>query len=120
MHFTSTTATTLLAVSTALLAITTTVSAQGQIASLDSADSYCFFLPPMVGGDIAANEDSAIAFCNKANPKAPGAKVFPDGFVASVHWATGDSWVQITVRGKHMMNNWGMKRATVGLKYGLF
>ncbi|KAF8948464.1 hypothetical protein BGZ47_004640 [Haplosporangium gracile] len=50
----------------------------------------------MVGGDIAANEDSAIAFCNKANPNAPGAKVFPDGFVASVHWATGDSWVQIT------------------------
>ncbi|KAG9072768.1 hypothetical protein KI688_000546 [Linnemannia hyalina] len=87
-----TTSITLLA-STALLVLT---SAQGQIASLDSADSYCFFLPPMVGGDIAANEDSAIAFCNKANPKAPGAKVFPDGFVASVHWATGDSWVQVT------------------------
>ncbi|KAI1319200.1 hypothetical protein EDD11_004594 [Mortierella claussenii] len=50
----------------------------------------------MVGGDIAANEDAAIAFCNKANPRAPGAKIFPDGFVLSSHWATGDGWVQIT------------------------
>ncbi|KAF9912927.1 hypothetical protein EC991_007540 [Linnemannia zychae] len=90
MHFT-TTAT--LLVSAALLALT---SAQGQIAALDSADSYCFFLPPMVGGDIAANEDSAIAFCNKPNSNAPGAKVFPEGFVLSTHWATGDGWAQIT------------------------
>ncbi|KAF9958033.1 hypothetical protein BGZ72_000964, partial [Mortierella alpina] len=49
-----------------------------------------------VGGDIAENEDSAIAFCNKANSKAPGAKIFPDGFVLSAHWASSDSWVQIT------------------------
>ncbi|KAI7825293.1 hypothetical protein BC939DRAFT_386935, partial [Gamsiella multidivaricata] len=85
---------TFLAASAALMAIGT--SAQGQIASLDSDSNYCFFLPPMAGGDIAANEDSAIAFCNQANPKAPGAKVFPDGFVLSAHWATGDGWVQIT------------------------
>ncbi|KAF9921772.1 hypothetical protein BGZ65_010076 [Modicella reniformis] len=68
----------------------------GQIAALDSADSYCFFLPPELGGDIAANEDRAIAFCNKANSRAPGAKIFPSGFVLSAHWATGPSWVQIT------------------------
>ncbi|KAG0215107.1 hypothetical protein BGX28_000812 [Mortierella sp. GBA30] len=89
MHLT----TTLLA-SAAILAIS--VSAQGQIASLDAADNYCFFLPPMLGGDIAQNEDAAIAFCNKPNPKAPGAKIFPDGFVLSAHWASSDSWVQIT------------------------
>ncbi|GJJ70780.1 hypothetical protein EMPS_03130 [Entomortierella parvispora] len=82
--------------SAALLALGASAQIDGQIASLDSADSYCFFLPPMVGGDIAANEDAAIAFCNKANPKAPGAKVFPDGFVLTAHWATGDGWVQIT------------------------
>ncbi|KAI8602240.1 hypothetical protein EDD21DRAFT_304001 [Dissophora ornata] len=68
----------------------------GQIASVDSADSYCFFLPPMVGGDIAANEDRAIAFCNKANSRAPGAKIFPTGFVLSTHWASGKDWVQIS------------------------
>ncbi|KAF9927514.1 hypothetical protein FBU30_003105 [Linnemannia zychae] len=86
----------LFSTSTLLALISSSVSAQGQIAALESADSYCFFLPPMVGGDIAANEDSAIAFCNKPNANAPGAKVFPDGFVVSVHWATGDGWVQIT------------------------
>ncbi|KAF9206895.1 hypothetical protein BGZ49_001620 [Haplosporangium sp. Z 27] len=80
--------------SAALLALG--VSAQGQIASLDSATNYCFFLPPSPGGDIAANEDAAIAFCNQANPSAPGSKIFPDGFVLSAHWASGDGWVQIT------------------------
>jgi len=83
--------------SAAILALGASAQTNGQIASLDSADSYCFFLPPMVGGDIAANEDAAIAFCNKDNPKAPGAKIFPDGFVLSAHWASTDSWVQITV-----------------------
>ncbi|KAG0005656.1 hypothetical protein BGZ80_010508 [Entomortierella chlamydospora] len=87
-------ATITLLASTALLALG--VSAQGQIAALESASSYCFFLPPSPGGDIAANEDSAIAFCNQANSNAPGAKIFPDGFVLSAHWATGDGWVQIT------------------------
>ncbi|KAG9324584.1 hypothetical protein KVV02_005117 [Mortierella alpina] len=89
MHLTTT-----ILVSAGALAMS--VAAQGQIASLDAADNYCFFLPPMVGGDIAQNEDSAIAFCNKANPKAPEAKIFPDGFVLSAHWASSDSWVQIT------------------------
>jgi len=90
-------ATTILASTALVAAALGGASAQGQIAALDSADSYCFFLPPMVGGDIAANEDSAIAFCNKPNDKAPGAKIFPDGFVLSAHWASSDSWVQITV-----------------------
>ncbi|KAI8606271.1 hypothetical protein EDD21DRAFT_296923, partial [Dissophora ornata] len=85
---------TLLASAIALFAVG--ASAQGQIASLEAADNYCFFLPPTVGGDIAANEDAAIAFCNKANPNAPGSKIFPDGFVLSAHWASGDGWVQIT------------------------
>ncbi|KAF9172748.1 hypothetical protein BGX21_007058 [Mortierella sp. AD011] len=89
-------ATTLLLASTAVLAMGAQAQIKGQIAALDSADSYCFFLPPMVGGDIAANEDKAIAFCNKPNSRAPGAKIFPSGFVLSAHWATGNNWVQIT------------------------
>ncbi|KAF9911083.1 hypothetical protein BX616_010674 [Lobosporangium transversale] len=89
-------ATTLFLASAAVLAMGTQAQIKGQIAALDSADSYCFFLPPMVGGDIAANEDRAIAFCNKPNPRAPGAKIFPPGFVLSAHWATGPNWIQIT------------------------
>ncbi|KAF9433493.1 hypothetical protein BGZ76_009397 [Entomortierella beljakovae] len=89
-------ATTLFLASAAVLAVGTQAQIKGQIAALDSSDSYCFFLPPMVGGDIALNEDRAIAFCNKPNARAPGAKIFPPGFVLTAHWATGKDWVQIT------------------------
>ncbi|KAF9356422.1 hypothetical protein BGX26_005286 [Mortierella sp. AD094] len=89
-------AATLFLASAAVLAMGTQAQINGQIASVDSADNYCFFLPPMVGGDIAANEDRAIAFCNKPNSSAPGAKIFPPGFVLSAHWATGNGWVQVT------------------------
>ncbi|KAG0334146.1 hypothetical protein BG000_008599 [Podila horticola] len=73
---------TLFLASAAVLAMSSTAQINGQIAA--------------VGGDIAANEDQAIAFCNKPNAKAPGAKIFPDGFVQSAHFASGDGWVQIT------------------------
>ncbi|KAF9135872.1 hypothetical protein BGW39_010687 [Mortierella sp. 14UC] len=89
-------ATTVFAASAAILALGAQAQINGQIASVDAGDNYCFFLPPMIGGDIAANEDRAIAFCNKPNPRAPGAKIFPPGFVLSSHWATGPGWVQIT------------------------
>ncbi|KAF9100735.1 hypothetical protein BGX27_000267 [Mortierella sp. AM989] len=89
-------ATTIFLASAAVLAMGTQAQIKGQIAALDSSDSYCFFLPPMVGGDIAANEDKAIAFCNKPNSRAPGAKIFPPGFVLTAHWATGKDWIQIT------------------------
>ncbi|KAG0242647.1 hypothetical protein BGW41_003750 [Actinomortierella wolfii] len=83
-------------VSTTIFALGASAQINGQIASVDSASSYCFFLPPMVGGDIAENEDRAIAFCNAPNAKAPGAKIFPEGFVTSVHYATGPDWVQVS------------------------
>ncbi|KAG0268716.1 hypothetical protein DFQ27_005956 [Actinomortierella ambigua] len=79
-----------------LLAASASAQINGQIASVDSASSYCFFLPPVLGGDIAANEDRAIAFCNAPNAKAPGAKIFPEGFVTSVHFATGPEWIQVS------------------------
>lgn len=90
-------ATTIFAASAAVLAMSVQAQINGQIASVDAGDNYCFFLPPMVGGDIAENEDRAIAFCNKPNTRAPGAKIFPPGFVLSSHYATGPGWVQITV-----------------------
>ncbi|CAO3563679.1 unnamed protein product [Mortierella alpina] len=89
-------ATTTILASVVALAMGAQAQINGQIASLDSADNYCFFLPPMVGGDIAANEDRAIAFCNKPNSRAPGAKIFPPGFVLSAHWASGKDWIQIS------------------------
>ncbi|KAF9584890.1 hypothetical protein BGW38_004776 [Lunasporangiospora selenospora] len=68
---------------------------RGRIASVESADNFCFFLPPSAGGGISENEDKAIAFCMK---DAPGAKIFPEGFIESAHYLenTEKGWVQVT------------------------
>ena len=68
----------------------------GQIAQITSASNWCMMMPPSPGGDIAQNEDRAIAFCTNANADAPGAKIFPDGFIQSAHFATANGYVQIT------------------------
>ncbi|KAG0212778.1 hypothetical protein BGX28_005625 [Mortierella sp. GBA30] len=72
----------------------------GQSAALISDTQYCIFLPPDVGGDIAANEDRAVAFCNVAISSAPNAGTIPDGLIQSVHFVhnTDKNWVQITGR----------------------
>ncbi|KAF9934774.1 hypothetical protein FBU30_000068 [Linnemannia zychae] len=73
----------------------------GQTGTIVDQNDYCIFLPPTYGGDIAANEDRAIAFCTKANMAgAPGAKVIPEGFIESAHFSrnTTAGWVQITGR----------------------
>ncbi|KAG0218167.1 hypothetical protein BGX33_008342 [Mortierella sp. NVP41] len=73
----------------------------GQTGTIVDQTDFCIFLPPTVGGDIAANEDRAIAFCTKANmPGSPGAKVLPEGFIKSAHFSrnTSAGWVQITGR----------------------
>ncbi|KAF9902107.1 hypothetical protein EC991_005276 [Linnemannia zychae] len=73
----------------------------GQTGAIVDQNDFCIFLPPTYGGDIAANEDRAIAFCTKANmPNAPGAKVLPKGFIKSAHFTrnTAAGWVQITGR----------------------
>ncbi|KAK5827268.1 hypothetical protein F5H01DRAFT_331088 [Linnemannia elongata] len=73
----------------------------GQTGTIVDQNDFCIFLPPTVGGDIAANEDRAVAFCTKANmPGAPGAKVLPKGFIKSAHFTrnTAAGWVQITGR----------------------
>ncbi|KAF9153213.1 hypothetical protein BG015_003862 [Linnemannia schmuckeri] len=73
----------------------------GQTGTIVDQNDFCIFLPPTVGGDIAANEDRAVAFCTKANmPGAPGAKILPKGFIKSAHFTrnTAAGWVQITGR----------------------
>ncbi|KAG0297108.1 hypothetical protein BGZ96_007659 [Linnemannia gamsii] len=70
----------------------------GQIAQVESADDFCFFLPPMKGGGISENEDRAVAFCTKPMSKAPGARLFPEGFIESAHFKENkeQNWVQVT------------------------
>ncbi|KAG0340795.1 hypothetical protein BG000_011080 [Podila horticola] len=104
-----------LLVSTLLLAVLSTATAgkatkpskptkaakvTGQIGTIKNGKEFCLFLPPMYGGDIAANEDRAVAFCTKAMPEAPKAGVLPAGFIKSANFVrnTQAGWVQVTGR----------------------
>ncbi|RUS27481.1 hypothetical protein BC938DRAFT_483195 [Jimgerdemannia flammicorona] len=92
-----------LLVALALLAtITTATSAvarpkyAGQTAALKDGSNFCFFLPPSPGGDIAASEDVAVAFCTSQLAEAPGSKIFPQWFIRSAHFVAGPGYVQVT------------------------
>lgn len=81
----------------ATLALATTVSADpGQIVQITSATNWCMMMPPFPGGDIAQNEDRAIAFCTQDSPLAPKAHLFPNDFIRAAHFAQGDGYVQVT------------------------
>ncbi|KAG0045909.1 hypothetical protein BGZ83_008883 [Gryganskiella cystojenkinii] len=77
-------------------AVSSAAPKHGQICQITSASNWCMMMPPKAGGDISSNEDKAIAFCTKDDAKAPGAKIFPKGFIKSAHFASGDGYVQIT------------------------
>ncbi|KAI1319692.1 hypothetical protein EDD11_003386 [Mortierella claussenii] len=72
----------------------------GQTGALISASEYCIFLPPDRGGDIAANEDQAVAFCNVPIASAPNAGIIPTGLIQSLHFVENKDkgYVQITGR----------------------
>ncbi|KAF9332473.1 hypothetical protein BG006_004647 [Podila minutissima] len=53
------------------------------------------------GDDIAQNEDRAVAFCTQNSPLAPKARLFPEGFIRSAHFAQGDGYVQVTGKIDH-------------------
>jgi hypothetical protein len=46
--------------------------------TIKSAESFCIFLPPKPGLEVAVNEDNGIPFCSTKN-LTPKAKVFPTG-----------------------------------------
>jgi hypothetical protein len=73
-------------------------AAQGGRTATVTRDVFCSFLPPNRGGNIAASESDAVAFCNKPSPKAPGANIFPSGFIKTAHFAKGSGFVQVTGR----------------------
>ncbi|KAF9133792.1 hypothetical protein BG015_003501, partial [Linnemannia schmuckeri] len=68
----------------------------GQIVQITSSTNWCMMMPPKAGGDIAANEDRAVAFCTSPSSSAPASRIFPDGFIQSANFAKGDGYVQIT------------------------
>ncbi|KAG0343978.1 hypothetical protein BG004_004847 [Podila humilis] len=72
----------------------------GQIGAIHNEKDFCLFLPPMYGGNIAENEDKAVAFCTKPLKDAPKAAILPKNFIKSAHFTrnTQRGWVQVTGR----------------------
>ncbi|KAG0240575.1 hypothetical protein BGW41_006836 [Actinomortierella wolfii] len=94
MHF-AITATTLLSVAISA-ATASPIAKHGQIVAIENSNDWCMMMPPTKGGHIAPSEVNAIAFCTKNMKDAPGAQVFPAGFIQSAHFKSGDHWVQVT------------------------
>ncbi|KAF9362036.1 hypothetical protein BGX26_006553 [Mortierella sp. AD094] len=88
----------IVSIASAFIALGSVASASnsGQIVQIKSASNWCMMMPPNAGGDIAANEDRAVAFCTQNDPDAPNANIFPDGFIQSAHFDSGNGYVQIT------------------------
>ncbi|KAG0368528.1 hypothetical protein BGX24_002790 [Mortierella sp. AD032] len=66
-----------------------------------SETDFCLFLPPYFSsGGIAANENSAIAFCTKPLAAAPLAQIFPNDFIRTHHYLKNNvrKYVQVTGR----------------------
>ncbi|KAF8967573.1 hypothetical protein BGZ46_000138 [Entomortierella lignicola] len=91
----------------------------GQTAALISETEYCIFLPPSQGGNIADNEDRAVAFCNVQIPDAPNAGILPDGLIQSIHFVenTDEEWVQIT--GRLNPSAYGLSSSDEGGQYDM-
>ncbi|ORZ27792.1 hypothetical protein BCR41DRAFT_345907 [Lobosporangium transversale] len=90
----------LASIATTVLLLGSVISAApgnpGQIVQIKSGTNWCMMMPPEEGGDIAASEDFAIAFCTNEDVDAPGAKIFPPGFIQSANFASGKGYVQVT------------------------
>jgi len=78
------------------LAATSGWTADSSKTAIVSSKVFCSFLPPRPGENIGSSESDAIVFCNKPSPKAPGAKIFPSGFIKKAHFAKGPGFVQVT------------------------
>ncbi|KAG0358107.1 hypothetical protein BC939DRAFT_471393 [Gamsiella multidivaricata] len=89
----------------------------GQIVQIKSGSNWCMMMPPEEGGDIALNEDRAIAFCTNDDSDAPGAKIFPSGFIHSAHFATGNGYVQVT--GQIDRTRYSLAEADLGGQYDI-
>ncbi|KAF9122073.1 hypothetical protein BGW39_010052 [Mortierella sp. 14UC] len=97
-----------------------TPTKMGQTAVILNATDYCIFLPPKYGGDIAANEDRAVAFCTKPNlPGAPNAQVLPAGFIKSSHYVVNAQKGYVQITGRIDRSKYGLSSKDGGGQYDL-
>ncbi|CEG78282.1 hypothetical protein RMATCC62417_12914 [Rhizopus microsporus] len=89
---------------------TATPGLSGLTVQISSSSDFCLFLPPSPGNKdanggkvdndaIADSEKNAVAFCTKPNVNAPGAGIFPSGFIKSAKYQTNSAAGFVQVRG---------------------
>lgn len=94
-----------------------TQAVKGQVGAIQNEKDFCLFLPPMKGGDIAANEDRAVAFCTTAKVAPPKAGILPKGFIKSAHLVKTNNYIQIT--GRIDRTKYSLKRTDGGGQYDM-
>ncbi|KAF9370910.1 hypothetical protein CPB97_002378 [Podila verticillata] len=93
---------------------------QGQTGVILSQTDFCLWLPPVYGGDIAANEDRAVAFCTKPNmPGAANAGVLPAGFIESAHFVSNTQKGYVQVTGRLNRAKYGLSAKDGGGQYDM-
>lgn len=89
---------------------TTTPGLSGLTVQISSSADFCLFLPPSPGNKdanggkvdkdaIADSEKNAVSFCTKPNINAPGAGIFPTGFIKKARYQTNTAAGFVQVRG---------------------
>ncbi|KAF9993091.1 hypothetical protein BGZ79_002310 [Entomortierella chlamydospora] len=117
---TTTKATTKATTTTAPTATPTSGSGKaGQTGVILSQTDFCIFLPPKFGGDIAANEDRAVAFCTKPNLPGANAQVLPAGFIKSAHFVTNTQKGYVQVTGLFDRTKYGLSAKDGGGQYDM-
>ncbi|RIB23125.1 hypothetical protein C2G38_2139891 [Gigaspora rosea] len=64
--------------------------------TVENETVFCSFLPRVSGQTIGSSASNAVAYCTQNTTNAPNARIFPDGFILTKHFASGDGYVQIT------------------------
>ncbi|KAF0452382.1 88 kda immunoreactive mannoprotein mp88 [Gigaspora margarita] len=64
--------------------------------TVEDETTFCSFLPRESGQTIGSSASNAVAYCSENTTNAPNARIFPDGFILTKHFASGDGYVQIT------------------------
>ncbi|CAG8566226.1 1466_t:CDS:1, partial [Dentiscutata heterogama] len=57
---------------------------------------FCSFLPRPPGQDIGISESDAVVFCSAHFVQFPNVNIFPDGFIQTMYYESGNGYVQIT------------------------
>ncbi|KAG1446998.1 hypothetical protein G6F46_011749 [Rhizopus delemar] len=89
---------------------TTTPGLSGLTVQISSSADFCLFLPSSPGNKdgnggkvdkdaIADSEKNAVSFCTKPNINAPGAGIFPAGFIKKARYQTNTAAGFVQVRG---------------------